>query len=205
VNEIRHALGDLVFGERDDELEHVVLRQLSQNKLSLASLEIGAASWIGDWMLKAGHLGVESYVGSLAFPDLQAALRWLDRDSKERLSMSSSDAKNSSLSDAVWCKLAEETRTRFQSDIALVVGIYPTIEQMEIGKSSFEFTFAIATAENVTLVHRTLGGHPDVLGPRVAKTGLDLLRLQLCTILQPLPSEVRSTAGTWESHGDSPG
>ncbi len=59
LNEIQQALGELVFGAGDDELEHAILRQLAQQRLTLATVEIGAASWISQWMLAAGQPNTE--------------------------------------------------------------------------------------------------------------------------------------------------
>ena len=47
---------------------------------------------------------------------------------------------------------------------------------MEKSNGSFDFHFAVAYDGQVHVEQRTMGGHPDVLGPRVAKTGLDIVR-----------------------------
>lgn len=164
LDEIRLALGDLVFGSGDDELEHVVLRQLSQQRLSLASLEIGAASWLSDWMLQAAAGSANLYRGGLAFPSLSAAQQWFSGKPS---------------ADSVWQDLALQARQRSQADLVIVVGCYPTLAEMSQPGARFDFTFAIADANQVNLHELSMGGHPDVLGPRVAKTGMDLLRRRL--------------------------
>lgn len=172
VNEIQQALGELIFGYGDDELENAVWRLLQERQLSLASVEIGAASWVSDWMLKvaaadepAAGMGRAGFRGGVAFPDLPAAQRWF--------------AGSQGPAESLWAAVARQARERFAADIALVVGGYPTLAAMETAVRPFEFTYAMATAHGVEQEVRSMAGHPDVLGPRAAKTGLDLLRRYL--------------------------
>jgi len=177
IAEIERALGELIFGDGEDELEHAVLRQLDSQQLSLASLEIGGASWVSDWMLQAASArpvverpGQPStlgglYKGGLTFPTLEMAQEWF--------------AGELTTGQALWPALAQQARQRFAADIALVVGCYPTRTQIERSAVPFDFTFAIATDTDVVVEERKMGGHPEVLGPRAAKTGLDLLRRRL--------------------------
>ncbi len=183
LGEIQHALGELIFGEGEDELEHAVLRQLANSRMNMASIEIGAASWISDWMLKgAASIATpldakgeaqnpNSYQGGIAFPTLEAAEQWLLTGTRS--------SSNRQVVEPIWQAIAVQARQRFAADVVLVVGSYPTLNQMENSAAPFEFNFAIATRDGVLLEKRTMGGHPDVLGPRVAKTGLDLLRKAL--------------------------
>lgn len=178
LQEIQQALGDLIFGTGDDELEHAVLRQLETRQLSMASVEIGAASWVSDWMLKGAATGGEGgpgqawgYMGGIAFPTLASAEQWFSGSRPP--------------GESVWQALAEQARQRFNVDVVLVVGSYPTQAAMEIAAEPFPFSIAIGTAEGVTVEERSMGGHPDVLGPRLAKTGLDLLRRKLVLVGHP--------------------
>ncbi len=191
IEEIQQALGDLVFGEGDEELEDVVLRKLQSRGESIACVEVGAASLLSDWLLQASvaasQLGTArhtastplqdqsnsashdqpepeaatSFAGGIAFPALLQAERWLDASSSPQ---------------GIWSQLAIQARTRFASDIGLAVGVYPSLAEMESTNTAFEFHFAIAYRDHVHHEKRSMGGHPDVLGPRVAKTGLDLVR-----------------------------
>lgn len=189
LQEIHRALGDWIFGAGDDELEHAVLRQLAERQMSMASVEIGAASLVSDWMLQgATATGAESsaanswgYMGGIAFPSLASAELWFSGSRQE--------------GESVWQAVAEQARRRFNADVALVVGCYPTQAAMETATEPFVFTIAIATAEGVTVEQRSMGGHPDVLGPRLAKTGLDLLRRKLISTVNNSTVN-NSTAGT---------
>ncbi len=179
--EIHAALGDLVFGENEDELEHAVMRLLTSQGLSAASVEVGGSSWVNDWLLRAAYetapKALENcgdsprYLGGLCFPTLALAQQWLNIDSSEE--------------EHVWKGLAASVRQRAGADIGLAIGIYPTRRQMELADAACEFIFAVATRDGVKIQRRWMGGHPDVLGPRIAKSGLDFLRREL-TLLSSL-------------------
>ncbi|MCA9129090.1 MAG: hypothetical protein KDB22_18510, partial [Planctomycetales bacterium] len=77
-----------------------------------------------------------------------------------------------------WSQIATSAREYFDTDLALVVGPYPSTAEMESIRT-FSVTWAIAHGEQVTTKQRDMGGHPDVLPARIAKTGLDLVRKHL--------------------------
>ncbi len=187
MQEIERELGDLIFGAQEDELEHVVLRLLDQQQLTLASAEIGAASWVSEWMLKGAdvtggedpelvdhthrrtpqfrHGPTAGYVGGLAFPTLEGAQRWLASEPKDELS--------------IWERLAQLCQNRFEADVVLVVGSYPSQSVMARALEPFTFHFGLKIGQDYYYQHRSMAGHPDVLGPRAAKCGLDWLRRML--------------------------
>ncbi len=187
LHEIQQALGELIFGEGELELEHVVLRQLVQRQLTMACVEIGTASWISHWLLSASTtLNQEStssslpartaFQGGIAFPTLDSAQQFFCRGHAQP---HSPQVRESHVGESGWSVLASQARQHFAVDRLLVVGCYPSETQMEKAVAPFDFTFAIADHDGVLVEHRAMGGHPDVLGPRVAKTGLDLMRKQL--------------------------
>jgi nicotinamide-nucleotide amidase len=165
--EIQQALGDLVFGHGEDELQHVVLRQLRDSRKHMASMEIGAASWVGDWMLAVNGTR-DHFAGSLAVPSMVAAHRWLTG--------SQSAEPRCEDDDAAWQGLVRELQRRFDAEVALVTGVYPTEEQMTSAQVPFQPVFALGLGEQIFMRRTSMGGHPDVLGPRIGKTGLDLVR-----------------------------
>lgn len=164
MDEIQAALGDLIFGDGDDELQHANLNLLVSNKQSLAVVEIGAASWIANWMSNADSRETGQIVrGTLAFPNRQAAATWAGTD----------------FNDEMLTKVAASAKQQFQTDYALVVGDYPTEVEMAEAKQAFEPYFVVHGPKGAIQRSMRMGGHPDVLGPRIAKTGLDILRRQL--------------------------
>lgn len=175
VDDIHRSFGILVFGQGEDELQNTVLRQLARQKLSIATVEIGAASYIGDWLLQASGPGDSAFAVSLAFPTVERAIQWLH--SKKTVARSIEQADASSAAEP-WSQIATSAREYFDTDLALVVGPYPSTAEMESIRT-FSVTWAIAHGEQVTTKQRDMGGHPDVLPARIAKTGLDLVRKHL--------------------------
>lgn len=170
IADIHAGLGDLVFGEGDDELEHVVLRELRSRGKSIGCVEIGAASWLSDWLLQAdGEVCSQAsssscFAGGIAFPHEAAAQRWLEEQVP---------------ADQLIKALAIQARQRFRADLGLAVAKYPTIPDMKHSTRAFDFTFALADEAGVQLHQRSMAGHPDVLAPRAAKTALDVVRRYL--------------------------
>ena len=145
---------------------------------------MGAASWISDWLLKVDEPQCRCFAGGVAFPNRSAAERWLEREpAAESLAVTSGcgEMENASetLEDERWTAIARLAAERFGAELALVVGVYPSVKEMECTNGTFDFVFALATSTTVHLERRAMGGHPDVLGPRVAKTGLDIVRRYL--------------------------
>lgn len=180
IREIESALGDLVFGSGDEELQDVVVRRLLEQNLKMASIEIGSASWISDWMLGASGEANSCYRGGLAFPDVVSACRWLEPEfSQHGLGLERPQAildMTKDETESLWTQLAQLAMKRLAADVVLVAGVYPTQKQMESSQEPFEFRYALAKNSGIEFSNRRMGGHPDVLGPRVAKTGLDLVR-----------------------------
>lgn len=172
VDEIHAALGDLVFGVGEQELQHVVLDALRAENVRMATLEMGAASWIGDWMLAANGDG-QHFAGSLAFPTLDSACHWL-----------TGQPVVSDMDEATCAALAQEVQRRFGVELALVSGIYPSIERMLSQDQAVPTFHAVAFGSSLHFLREELGGHPDVLGPRIAKSGLDAVRRVLLRLPQ---------------------
>ena len=189
VEEIQTALGDLIFGEGDDELEHAVSRQLIAQQLTLASVEVGGSSLIPDWMLAASENAGQYYVGGLAFPTLERALQWLrglvpsTAEPHASNNLTESSLPESNLTESLCAELAQLACKRFSANVGLAFGIYPTPPQMSQSSRVFEVVYAIhlqAPQGNRTYTEqRALSGHPEVVTARIAKTALDIVRRQL--------------------------
>ncbi|MEM8735832.1 MAG: molybdopterin-binding protein [Planctomycetota bacterium] len=170
VTEIEDALGDLVFGRDADELQDVVLREIEGRDASLASLEVGSASWIGDWLLASPHRH-HAFTGSLAAPN------W--RQAGQLLGLEERVPEDGTVDDEILGLMAERLCEQMGCEFGVVVGAYPTQAEMAKANTPFEPVFAVHTGETTTVRRKRMGGHPDVLGPRIGKTGLDLLRRHL--------------------------
>lgn len=196
LQEIHDALGDLIFGEGLDELQDAVARELRKRELKFASLEIGAASWIPDWM-PAAEGGEKCYAGGLSAPTLAQAEHLLRNEfpSDRKLNGESRHELDelNELDEATRLQgLAACLRRWSGADVALVVGAYPSHEQMAAASEPFPTYYVLDIDPNIAkskhsaateltggVFRKPMGGHPDVLTPRMAKTGLDLVRRAL--------------------------
>ena len=66
IDTIHQCLGDLIFGEEDDELEHAVVRLLRERQQTLAVVEWGTAGLVSHWLSECDSAGV--FEGGLVRP-----------------------------------------------------------------------------------------------------------------------------------------
>ncbi len=169
---IRQCLGNLVFGEEDDELEDVVVRMLVERGQSLATVESGTQGLLAHWLAEtAGQSG--SVRGGVVLPATGEVATWLSATDPPIVDPAGS---------AAAAALASQCRERFGSDYALAIGAFPPLEasgQDDASQPAPEYFFALATPSKVTVRSSTLASHPSIWKPRAAKQALNLLRLQL--------------------------
>lgn len=168
---IRECLGTLVFGEEDDELPDVVVRLLAERRATLATVEVGTAGLIADWLGDVSRSG-GVYKAGMVVGSPAALVQLLD--------MSPTLVTGQDPTSAETVKaMAQACRERSGVDYALAVGAFPVFDP---GASTPERVhFALATRETVLARSSTFAGHPAILKPRAAKQALDLLRLRLLT------------------------
>lgn len=172
---IRETLGDLVFGEEDEELEHVVLRELANRGQTLAVVESGTSGLLSHWLNASSPALREAFRGSIVlgpgqtFPGSPAG----------HLPASREDAAPSEAS--AW---AEAARRMFQTDFGLALGPWP-LESDDL--TAVPVPFAVASPSQT--IHRlaNTAGHPDILQARLAKQALNLLRLTLLGRFSTIP------------------
>ncbi len=189
VDEIHAALGVLIFGTGEDELEDAILRQLRERGQRLAVLEIGPDSLVGGWLLSActpAECSAESGpVGSLACSSVGQAQRILGVPH----SATATNSRDQLL--ATLPELAEAVRRTLHADIGLAFGTYATRDELLQSRPATMVDVAIAgeglvlpdvgagTPSSPSVRSRPIIGHPDILNDRVAKTALDTLRLAM--------------------------
>ncbi len=116
VETIHRALGNLVFGEGDEQLQHAVVRLLAQHEKTLATCEWGTGGLVADWLSEVDGAS-SSFLGGLVGSSLSAFHHLLD-------GAPSAEAVNA---DAVGA-LAAGCRKRFDADLALAVGPFPPFD-----------------------------------------------------------------------------
>ena len=122
---IYQCLGKLVYGEGDDELQHVVLRLLTEQKKTLATVELGTAGLLADWL---GEVSADNncflggcFLGGLVVKNQESLARLLDLDQKTLMDSLTSSEELSKI-------LATACRERFGADYALAVGGFPVYD-----------------------------------------------------------------------------
>jgi len=183
---IRQALGVLVFGTEDDELEDVVVRLLTERHRTVSTVEWATRGRLARCLGRAAA-GSGCHAGSVTIDSSSAAERLFSTPGGP----SGSTPPAGSPEFALW--LAEQCRRVFASDFALAIGPFPAIDpaapDAPIAPSDQvaglpsggapEFHFALATSETTLVRSSTMAHHPAIWEPRTAKQALNLLRLHL--------------------------
>ena len=192
LNEIRHSLGHLVFGEEDDELEHAVVRQLRASGQTLATIEVATEGLMAHWLSQATNAEREAlngestqtplspgegrvratYIGGLVSSDVQAA--------QSLLGLANAADEPSGRFVEV---LAAHAREKFGAHFGLAIGAFPRLSKGSSAGASQEtvpqYFYALATTNESIVKSSTLASHPSIWKPRAAKLALNLLRLHL--------------------------
>lgn len=159
---IHESLGDLVFGEGDDELEHAVVRLLDEQNKTLATAEWGSGGMVAHWLSEADE-GRARFLGGFIARS-QAALSLL---------MGLPVTEDKQLAGA----MAETCRTKMGADYGLAIGELPAVDPKAAEPPLF--TYAVAGPRGTTVKQSPYAGHPEILKSRGGKQALNLLRLTL--------------------------
>ncbi len=170
VATIHECLGDLVFGEEDDEFQDAVIRLLTANGKTLATAEWGTGGLIADWLSEASA-GKKStlYLGGFILNSPASRAELLESAGQSL----APDAPMESFVSA----LAAACRLRLGADYALAVGELPDYHPTDATPPRFHY--AIATPHGVRARSSPYVGPADILKLRAAKQALNLLRLEL--------------------------
>lgn len=183
---IRERLGDLVFGEDDDELETVVGRMLATRSQTVGVIDCGCGGLLGE-RLAAVAAGAEIFRGCIATGGIlgfdpikdHAATDCLMGQFHElfRGGFGSSEPAGMRDPEATAKSLACAARQWWHADWGLAIGPMPP----EGPNASPPRPFAIAAADVTGTVVKQFpyAGHPSWLWAWVCKQALNLLRLTL--------------------------
>ena len=168
VATINECLGSLVFGSEDDELEDAVVRLLASKKRTLASVEVGTAGALAQWLSRAAAADAH-YLGGQVIHSPAMLAQALGPAANL---VDGHGPASREVAEALAVRLREQTA----ADYALAVGPFPT----EGARSpDVPFHFALAGPEKVTVKATGMLGHKSIWIPRAAKAALNLLRLTL--------------------------
>jgi len=180
VDEIHSELGLLVFGEGEIDIDEATHRLLVEKGISLGIVEVGSGAWIQHSLAKLSMQEPNGLRGSQWFPNLESLNA--SNDSSYELQKSVSALEPNALIAQRLTMAAERVRQEHDLDLCLAAGIYPTWEAVSTSATlpSSDFSFSLARRGRETKQTTVcLGAHPDVLYHRLAKAGLNFLRLEL--------------------------
>jgi nicotinamide-nucleotide amidase len=169
IETIHACLGNLVYGEEDEELQHVVARRLAERGQTLAIVEWGTGGLLSHWMSQACGDG-PPFVGSLTVHSRGALVQSLGVP-VALLDQHGDDSRE------VAVAMAESGRAQFGADLALAVGRFPRFDPQ--AESPPVLHFALAHAHGTLAEAVPYAGHPDILLSLIAKKALNAVRLQL--------------------------
>lgn len=167
VEEIYAQLGSLVFGQGEIDLHHATIDVLKKQNKTLGLVELGAGAWIQHYLAPLSAPGTNGLKIAKWFPTLK--------------SFAGTDPIGQSEADQL-ATIAELVRQQYDLDLCLAAGVYPLKSEIQAAKNLPSCDFSIALAKrNQKAIHTrtTLGAHPDVIYHRLAKAGLNFLRLEL--------------------------
>ncbi|MBN2579222.1 MAG: CinA family nicotinamide mononucleotide deamidase-related protein [Pirellulales bacterium] len=199
VETIHQCLGELVFGEGDEELQHAVVKLLREKNKTLATVEFGTGGLLAE-LLSAVPNAEGCYRGGVVLRDPSQMKNALGIDpggqtflpdnnpgGQTFLSDISSSGGQTFLSDKEetgrnacppeeWLKqAAKAARQKFQVDCVLAVGPFPHHRP----DSSLPVDLLVDLAGTVESKTVPFLGHPDWVKVFMAKQALNLLRLNL--------------------------
>jgi nicotinamide-nucleotide amidase len=160
---IRERVGDLIFGEEDDELQHVVVRALRQRNETLAVVEtLLSGGRVTEWLTAVPGVS----------PVFRGGLTAVSLDLGVPLT-GSADVTAPGVGD-VARKLAEAYREAFRATWGLAVVGAPAG-----AGGAGSGTIAVVGPDCVTTIPYRSFGDPAIDRSRAAKTALDLLRRRI--------------------------
>jgi len=156
VAEIADALGTLVFGEEDDELEHVVTRLLVEQGKTLAVAEWATDGLIAEWLAAQAPTGTPLVSAMLVGPGEAVGVE-IPHSSEFAM------------------KLAESVRQKSGADVGLGVGAFPP----DATGADAHVYAALAFRDGTRKCRFPCAAHPAIVRSRTAKQALNALRLAL--------------------------
>jgi len=166
---IHECLGDIVYGEEEDELEHAVHRLLAEKQLTLASAEWGTGGLIAQ-ELSSLDQPQQRFLGGVVVTSAAAIESALGVPPHLL-------EQHGATSGAAASAMAEAARVKFGADLAIAVGELP-VQKVEDARSQ-RAHFALATPHGVLVRSAPHAGHPSILQQRAARQALNLVRLAL--------------------------
>jgi nicotinamide-nucleotide amidase len=162
-SEIRERMGDLVFGEEDEELEHIVLRLLNERQKTLATAEIGTGGLLARRITEVPGYE-QAYRGGIVATTLEGLAQTVG-------STAGTDKR------ATIAASLESSRQRWGADFVIFVGAFPHYDPDNPGQPAPMSEVGLLGPNVSRIVDYTFLGDPNLNRNRAAKIALNLIRL----------------------------
>lgn len=174
---IQQCLGELIFGVEDEELQHAVIRMLTERGQTLAVAESGPGGLLSHWLTEADPKGlafrggmIERLILKSNVASSSAALH------TAAVSVEGMAEEPRSAEQQAVANMASHCRALFDADFGLAIGPFPADPVLG------HVTCALIDRHGqIQVKTHPYGGHPDVVKSRATKLALNLLRLALRT------------------------
>lgn len=167
IETMHTCLGDLVFGQEDDELQHAVVRLLRERGQTLSVAEWGSGGLLSKWLSEADEEAASFLGGMIVRGQRQSEL----------LASPMLLAEHGQHSAQLAMAMAEQCREQFATDFGVAISAFPQSDAD--GGTPGRVAFAVASRTGGETHESPFAGHPAILKPRAAKQALNLLRKQL--------------------------
>jgi len=186
---IHECLGNLVFGEENEELQHAVVRLLRERAATLATAEIGSGGVVAGWLSDADVDG-EVFAGGLVIRPAQEPLRAradrtthgeeeepdVEQATTIREMFDRHFSRFQTWRDVV-ARYAQWTRELFSANYGLAIGAFPQSDSALTAPGDVHI--GLASPKGITTRCMPFAGHPDIVQTRAMKQSLNDLRLLL--------------------------
>ncbi len=171
---IRRCLGELVFGQDEDELHDVVLRQLEQAGQTLATAEWGTSALLTQWLAGA-RTTAGPYLGGLVAAG--------DKLPRPLAALAGTHPTAPDAGGGAWATMAaQHLRLDFGATYGLAVQGDRLLPEAKKPPRAF---IALAGPQRVATHTIRLATHPATMQAYLAKSALNLLRLELLKSQEP--------------------
>lgn len=184
ISETRKQILELVpefyFGEGETfEQHHAINHLLCSRQESLMVIELGHAAPLGDWFASLGE--TPAFQGGLSLGSADDLRRWLPAIPGETINCDVDSHESMTQSNELFEQQLESFRQCHQVDWLLLVDAYPFLQESgSEPMAAKQLTFwVVSPSGRVSHDEESIGGHPDVIQPRIAKAAMAFLRHQV--------------------------
>ncbi len=167
----RERLGDFVFGEENEDVEHAAVKLLREKRRNVATIEWGTAGRIAQRIMDVNHSD-DVFAGGSIIPSLDGLARFPELSS-DALSEVHPESKEMAR------VMANACRATYESDYAIAVTECPPFDPDETSGNLPQAFIALADHESCEVHPVHPSGNPLLFRVRTAKSALNLLRLRL--------------------------